>query len=360
MREIAKQVEAWLERGVPTALATLVHVQNSAPRLPGAHCAVTRDGDLAGAISAGCVESDLFERAQAVLADGVTRIASYTVADADAMRIGLTCGGQIDVLIEPLASHRGAWAAVLAAVAHNRPLATAVVVTPGEMLGRRMFLLDSVIGSIDASLDAEIAAAMRGQLAVGGSGNVELTRDGESVRVFVEAVAPPPHLVVVGATQTAIPLCRMAKELDFRVTVVDPRAVYASDERMAGADAVIREWPDQAFPRIDVDDNCYIAILTHDAKFDLPSLRAVLRSPVRYIGALGSRRTHAKRVEALRAEGYTEEEIARIHSPIGLDLGGRAPAEIALSIMAEITAVRFERDPRAQTGVGGQGSGARG
>jgi xanthine dehydrogenase accessory factor len=357
MREIAKQVGVWLERGAATALATLVHVQNSAPRLPGAHCAVTGDGELAGAISAGCVESDLFERAQAVLADGVTRIASYTVADADAMRIGLTCGGAIDVLIEPIDKHRAAWAAVLAAVAHNRPVGLAAVVTPGDMLGRRMFLVGDATGSIDAALDAEIAAAMRDQLVAGGSRNLEFDRGGAAVRVFIEAIAPPPHLIVVGATQTALPLCRMAKELDFRVTVVDPRAVYASEERLGGADAVIREWPDQAFARLDLDDNCYLAILTHDAKFDLPSLRAVLRSPVRYIGALGSRRTHAKRVEALRAEGYGDAEIARIHSPIGMDLGGRAPAEIALSILAEITAVRFGRDPRARTEVGAPGAG---
>lgn len=343
MREIAAQVQAWLERGAATALATLVHVQNSAPRLPGAHCAVTLDRDLAGAISAGCVESDLFERAQAVLGDGLTRLASYSVADADAMRIGLTCGGTIEVLIEPIEKHRVAWAAVLAAVRHDQPVALAAVVTRGELLGQRIFLVGEPTGSIDAALDEEIVAAMREQLVAGGSRNLELDRDGIPLRVFIEAIAPPPHLIVVGATQTALPLCRMARELDFRVTVVDPRAVYASEERLAGADAVIREWPEQAFGRLTIDDNCYVAILTHDAKFDLPALRAVMRTEVRYIGALGSRRTHAKRVDALRAEGYSDEEVSRIHSPIGLDLGGRAPAEIALSILAEITAVRFGR-----------------
>ncbi len=358
MREIADAVRNWLERGESVALATLVHVQRSAPRLPGAHYAVTRSGELVGAISAGCVESDLFERAQAVLRDGAPRLASYDVADADAMRIGLTCGGEIKVVLESMGAHAAGWAAVLAAVQRNRSAAMAVAVSPGDMLGRRIFLAGSVAGSIEPRFDAEIVDAMRQQLIAGGSCNLVYDRGGEPLRVFVDVVSPPPRLIVVGATQTAIPLCRMAKELDFHVTVVDPRAVYASEERLAGADVVIRDWPEAAFARLEMDDTCYVVTLSHDAKFDLPTLRAVLRSPVSYIGALGSRRTHASRLEVLRAEGFGDAELDRIHSPVGLDLGGRAPAEIALSILAEVTAVRFGRDPRAQSSGAGQAKGA--
>ncbi len=352
MREIVTDLRVWLEKGERVALGTLVHVQKSAPRLPGAHCAVSESGALSGALSAGCVESDLIEWSRAVIADAPTKLLSYDVADADAMRIGLTCGGAIEVLIEPLAAHAPAWAKVLAEVRHDEAVGLAVVVSPPSMLGRRLFLVGEPVGSIDPALDAQIVQAMREQLDAGGSRNIELAHDGEVVRVFVEAIAPPPRLIVVGATQTALPLCRMAKELGFHVTVVDPRAVFSSEERMESADAVVREWPTEAFSKLPLDANTYVATLTHDVKFDLPTLRAVLRTEVRYIGALGSRRTHAKRLEALREEGFSDEELARIHSPIGLDLGGRSPAEIALSILAEVTAMRFGRLTSPATGEG--------
>jgi xanthine dehydrogenase accessory factor len=360
MREIALQLRDWLERGEQVALGTLVHVQKSAPRLPGAHCAVTASGEIAGAISAGCVESDLFEWSQSVLATGEPKLVSYDVSDSDAMRIGLTCGGAIEVLLEPLAAHSVAWSAVLADVAHDKAAASAVAIAPPPLLGRRLFLVGEATGSIEPSIDAQIEAALREQIAAGGgSRNLELPLGDQTARIFVEAIAPPPRLVVVGATQTALPLCRMAKELDFHVTVVDPREVYSSRERLAEADVVVREWPDAAFARVPLDA-AYVVTLTHDEKFDLPSLRAALRSTARYIGALGSRRTHAKRVEALRAEGFGDADIARIHAPVGLDLGGRAPAEIALAVLAEIVAVRFGRDPRGGTGAKGEGRGAGG
>ncbi len=357
MREIVSELRAWIENGERVALGTLVHVQKSAPRLPGAHCAVSDSNALAGAISAGCVESDLIEWSRDVIERDRPKLVAYDIADADAMRVGLTCGGAIEVLLEPLGAHAVAWSKVLAAVARDLPVAMAVVVSPQELLGRRMFTVGESIGSIDAALDAAVEDAMRDQLAVGGSRNLELDRDGETVRVFVEAIAPPPRLIVVGATQTAIPLCRMAKELDFHVTVVDPREVYSTDERLADADVVVRKWPEQAFAGLVLDRNTYVATLTHDAKFDLPTLRVALRSEARYIGALGSRRTHAKRVEALREEGFSLAELGRIHSPIGLDLGGRAPAEIALSILAEVTAVRFGR---SAAGAEVQGAGVPG
>ncbi len=345
MRDIVSEVRAWLERGERVALGTLVHVQKSAPRLPGAHCAVSQSDEMAGAISAGCVESDLIEWSRAVLATDEVKLVAYDIADADAMRVGLTCGGAIEVLLEPLAEHAVAWSKVLSSVERDLPVGLAVAVSPDRLLGRRVFLAGQASGSIDPRLDGAIEEALREQLAAGGSRNLELDCDGETVRVFLEAIAPSPRLVVVGATQTAIPLCRMAKELSYHVTVVDPREVYSTDERMADADAVVRLWPAEAFERIALDDNTYLVTLTHDVKFDLPTLRVALGSDVRYIGALGSRRTHAKRVEALQEEGFGADQIARIHSPVGLDLGGRAPAEIALSILSEVTAVRFGRSP---------------
>jgi len=294
---------------------------------------------MSGAISAGCVESDLIEWARSILASGGVRLASYDVADADAMRIGLTCGGAIDVLLEAFSAER--WAPLLGAIEAGRPVATAVAVAPDALRGRRIFLDPEIRGSIDADIDGEIASALRAQLASGGSCNLELPWRGDRARVFAEPIVPAPRLIVVGATQTAIPLCRLAKDLGFHVTVVDPREVYASAERMKDADVVAREWPSAFFDRVDLDDNTYVVTLTHDEKFDLPTLEAALRSDARYVGALGSRRTHAARVDKLKQRGIGEELLAKVHSPVGLDLGGRAPAEIALSIMAEIVAERY-------------------
>ncbi len=341
MREIAADVLMGLRRGESVALATLVHVQRSAPRLPGAHCAVFESGALSGAISAGCVESDLIEWSRAVMTEGAARLVSYDMADAEAMRIGLTCGGAIDVLVERVDAGDENWVQALSEIADGRAVGTAVAVAPDALLGRRLFVSEGVLGSIDPSLDDDVVGAVGEQLVAGGSRNLEVESSGRTARIFIEAVAPPPRLIIVGATQTALPLIRLAKDLGYHVTVVDPRDVYASEERLALADAVLRQWPEAAFASLLPDENTYVVTLTHDVKFDLPALRAVLRSPARYIGALGSRRTHAKRVEALRREGFSAADLARIHAPIGLDLGGRAPAEIALSIMAEITALRF-------------------
>ena len=341
MREIAADVLAELRRGEAVALATLVHVQRSAPRLPGAHCAVFRSGALSGAISAGCVESDLIEWSRSVLSQGTVRLVSYDVADAEAMRIGLTCGGAIDVLVERVNAGDAKWMKSLDEVVDGRAVGMAVAIAPDELLGRRLFVGGVVRGSIDPSIDDVVVSVLGKQLMEGGSRNLDVEWNGVPARIFIEGVAPPPRLVIVGATQTALPLIRLAKDLDFHVCVIDPREVYADEERVRLADQVVRQWPVQALAAIDINQDTYVVTLTHDAKFDLPTLRAVLRSPARYIGALGSRRTHARRVEALRDEGFTERELARIHAPVGLDLGGRAPAEIALSIMAEVTAVRF-------------------
>ena len=296
---------------------------------------------LSGAISAGCVESDLIEWAHSVLADGAAKLVTYDVADADAMRIGLTCGGRIDVLIENVGEYLDEWTTVFEAVANDRAVALAVALSPDEMRGRRIFLVDEAFGTIDPAVDGQVVDAMRRQAIAGGSANIEIAGGREPVRAFVEAIAPPPRLIVVGATQIALPLCRMARELDFHVTVIDPRDVYASAERLSDANIVVREWPDRALQSIELGSDTYVVTLTHDEKFDLPTLRHVLRSKARYVGALGSRRTHETRLAALREDGFSEEELARIHSPVGLDLGGRAPAEIALSILAEVTAVRF-------------------
>ena len=293
---------------------------------------------MAGAISAGCVESDLVEWSRSVLAQGGAKLLSYDVADADAMEIGLTCGGAIDVLVESVDGD--VWRPWLEAGSRRQVGGHRGGGEPGREPGRAPVFDGEVRGGIDTAVDAAVVEAMRERLAAGGSSHLVLPANGE-LRVFVDTVVPRARLVIVGATQTALPLVRMASELDFEVIVVDPREVYASDERMGEADQVVREWPEVYFSRFVPDDNTYVVTLTHDEKFDVPALAASLRSPARYVGALGSRRTHAKRVERLRELGLTDEDLARVHAPVGLDLGGRAPAEIALAILAEVVAEKY-------------------
>ena len=227
------------------------------------------------------------------------------------------------------------------ALAEERLVALATVVA-GPGTGEQVLVAPS--GPVAGALGSEPLAAAVGEAAAGPLAGFRSERrtfeiGGEPVEVFFEVHAPRPQLVIVGAVHAAIPLITFAATLGFRTFVVDPRTAFATPERFAHADRLIAEWPDRAFAEIALNEATYVALLSHDLKLDLPALRLTLRGPVRYIGALGSKKTHAKRVAALREEGFTDAEIARIHSPIGLDLGGRRPEEIAVSIIAEIVAV---------------------
>jgi xanthine dehydrogenase accessory factor len=206
---------------------------------------------------------------------------------------------------------------------------------------------DAVVGCIDPSLDREVAAEARRLLPEGGTRALTLAwRDGEAT-LYLEAFPPPLRLFIVGATHTAIPLCRIAKQLGFRVTVIDPRGAFATRERFPEADELVRAWPGEALDGVALDAYAYVVTLSHDPKFDLPTLAHVLRSEARYIGAMGSRGTHEGRKAQLREQGFSEAELARIRAPVGLDLGGRSPEEIALAIAAEMLAVRYGREGRA-------------
>jgi xanthine dehydrogenase accessory factor len=207
--------------------------------------------------------------------------------------------------------------------------------------------VDSVsCGSIARELDAEIAAVASRLLGGSSSLVIEPPWREETAEIFIEAFPAPSRLFIIGATHTAIPLCRIAKEVGFEVTVIDAREVFATEERFPEADSLVRDWPDEAFEKIELTPDCHIVALTHDPKFDLPALALALRSQAGYIGALGSRRTHARRREQLRELGFGEAELARIRTPVGLDIGGRTPEEVALSIVAEMVAQRRGRDGR--------------
>lgn len=343
MREILDEIEGWREAGEEIVLATLIAVRGSAPRRPGARLAVTRSGKMSGSISGGCVESDLIDKSMEVLRDWTPRLETYGISDEQGFEVGLSCGGSIDVLIEPLA-----WDETLDAISRalrsRRPVVLAVGCDP-VLRGRRIaiFVHDRSIGSVDQALDEAIEAEARRLLPSGGTKLLNLPLQGSDAKVFVEAFAPPSRLFIVGATHAAVALCRMAKLVGFHVTVVDPRSVYATRERLPEADEIRRAWPDQGLDENELDAYSYLVSLTHDAKFDQPTLLKALRSSARYIGAIGSRSTHTRRKEQLREQGFTDDDLARIHSPIGLDIGSRTPEEIAVSILAEILAVRSGR-----------------
>jgi len=345
LHEIVSQLDRWLADGESIATATLVEVRGSAPRQPGARFCATASGAVLGSVSAGCVESDVLECARRVMESGRAELATYGISDELGFQVGLSCGGSIDVVVAPFEADE-AWRAVAAAVEARRPVVLAQAASPAELCGRQLAVLERgrVAGSIEPELDAAICAAALPRLESGESAMLELERaGGDPARIFLEAVAPPRRLFVIGGNQTAIPLCRMARALGYRVILVDPRTAFATAERFADAHELVHAWPDAVLREAGLDAYSYVVVLTHDLKFDVPAIVEALRAGVPYVGALGSRRTHAKRIAKLREAGLDDADLAKIHAPIGLDLGGRSPEEIALSILAEVQAVRYGR-----------------
>ena len=347
MREILADLDRWQADREEVAIATLLEVRGSAPRLPGARLAVTRSRGMAGSVSGGCVENDVFERAMAVLDSGRAAVASYGITDESAFAVGLACGGSIDVLIERF-SPTPEWQALRQSIDADEAVAWAVGIEPAPLLGRHLAILNDgrTLGSLDPGLDAGVATAARRLLLEGGARVVPLPFCGAESRVFVEAFPPPLRLFIIGATHTAGALCRVARQLGFRVTVVDARGIYATPERFPEADELICARPEEVLEAAHLDARSYVVTLTHDPKFDLPVLACALRSEALYVGAMGSRKTRERRKSELRELGLGEAELGRLYSPIGLDLGARTPEEIAIAIAAELLAVRSGREAR--------------
>ena len=342
MEDILPSLREWQAAGEEIALATVVQVQRSAPRPPGARLVVTRSGRMAGSVSGGCVEADVVERAMRALDSGRPELANYGIADELGFQVGLSCGGSIDVLVEPYAPVLE-WDTLCQALAEERPAAYAIGLAPDSLLGRKLALLppDESVGSIAPELDELLAMAAGEMLPTGGTRLLTLPWQGDEARVFLEVFAPSPRLAIVGATHTAISLSRLGSEVGFQVTVVDARSALATEERFPHVHRLIRAWPEEAFAETGLTGNSYVVVLTHDPKFDIPALACALRSDARYIGAQGSRVTQAARRKELLLQGFSEADLARIRAPIGLDLGSRTPAELAVSILAELVAVRY-------------------
>ncbi|WP_328779617.1 XdhC family protein [Streptomyces canus] len=353
MLDIAEELHRWVEQGRDFAVATVVAVGGSAPRRPGAALAVDADGTAIGSVSGGCVEGAVYALCQQALEDGESVLERFGYSDEDAFAVGLTCGGVIDILVTPVRVGdpvRAVVAAALEAAARGRAAALARIVSgPRELVGRALVVRPedlSGYGGFGAhpELDRTIAAEAGAFLEAGRTGTLEIgeqgSRCGAPLTVLVESSVPPPRMIVFGAIDFASALVRIGTFLGYRVTVCDARPVFATEARFPEADEIVVEWPHRYLERTEVDARTVLCVLTHDAKFDVPLLQRALRLPVAYVGAMGSRRTHLDRNERLREVGVTELELARLRSPIGLDLGARTPEETALSIASEIVASR--------------------
>jgi len=355
LREVLPQLLAWWESGATVGMATVVGTSESAPSLPGATMLVGPDGTAVGSVSGGCVESDVYALAQEVIAGRGPVRQRYGVPDADSAAVGLPCGGILDVFVQPVSRELcPELGLVFQDVAAGRPVAVASVVAhpDPDRLGRFLVVragraatgslgsenTDTVVGQDVARL---LAAGTTQLLSYGPNGE----RGADELQVFAACYPPPPRLLVCGSTEVAVALARVGGFLGYRVTVCDARPVFTTAARFPAVDEVVVDWPhrylagEAAAHRI--DSRTVLCVLTHDEKFDLPLLEVALRLPeLGYVGLIGSRRTGAERLQQLRERGVTETELARLSSPTGLDLGGRTPAETALSIAAEIVCLR--------------------
>jgi len=345
VRDIADGLRGLLDTGEPFAVATVIGARGSSPRPPGAAMAVSADGEALGSISGGCVEGAVYDTAERVLGGEGAVVETYGYSDDDAFAVGLTCGGTLEVLVAP--ADRELLQAWAEKVAIDEPVALATVVSGPAPLGAQLLVgADSALGSLGAEgLDVAVTADARGMLAAGQTGDRHYGPRGQrridDVTVFVQSFTPPPRMLVFGATDFAAAVSRMGVYLGYRVTVCDARPVFATTRRFPEAHEVVCDWPHRYLGSTEVDARTVMCVLTHDPKFDVPLLEVALRRPAAYIGAMGSRRTHDDRLRRLREAGVTEDEIARLHSPIGLDLGARTAEETAVSIAAEIIQNRW-------------------
>jgi xanthine dehydrogenase accessory factor len=357
MREVLPELLAWWEAGEAVGMGTVVATFSSSPRPPGAAMLVGPDGAAVGSVSGGCVEGAVYELGESVVESRAPVLQRYGVSDEDAFVVGLTCGGILDVFVERV--DRDTWpdlGELAAETGAGHPVAVATVVAhpDGALVGRHALVRPGERPSTGSLGSERIDAAVRddalGLLAVGRSGTLEYGPDGErrgeGMRVFVSAFAPKPRMLVFGAIDFAAAVARVGSFLGYHETVCDARPVFATRTRFPDADEVVVDWPHRFLSgEVEagrIDERTVLCVLTHDPKFDVPLLEVALRLPeVAYVGAMGSRRTHEDRLARLREAGVDEKEIARLSSPIGLDLGARTPEETAISIAAEIVAGRW-------------------
>ena len=359
MKEIIDDLDRWLALDVPIAVARVIDLEGSGPRLPGAAMAVTADSEVTGSVSGGCVEGAVVVEALEIIEESDHRLVTFGYSDDEAFAVGLTCGGTIHLFLERLD-----WVEIYTRLAADLradvPVALATVVE-GPNTGAKLLLRpDEVIGSLgDPDLDRVVERDARGELAAGQSGMRHYGEHGEAreeaVSVFVESFAAPPQMLIFGAVDFTAALARVAKVLGYRVTVCDAREVFATPQRFPMADEVVVDWPNRLLDEVGsgLGPRDAVCVLTHDAKFDVPAILSAVETDVGYIGVMGSRRTHDDRTRRLVEAGLDDVTLGRLRSPLGLDIGARTPEETAISIVSEIIARRTGRDAQALTDATG-------
>lgn len=355
---LLQQAATWQAAGRKVAVATVVKTWGSSPRPPGSMLVVNEDSEFVGSVSGGCIEGAVVSAALSSMQDGQARLLSFGVTHDMAWEVGLACGGQVEVFVRALFSaglDGERYSALRSALAERRPVALLTAIPDGE---QRLLTLDesavraSLAQPESPALRSLLAQALRSEQASEVSAEAMASdvaasappqAKGEtSRRFFLQPFCPPPRLIIVGAVHIAQPLSQMAVLSGLSVIVIDPRTAFASEARFPGVD-LRTEWPAQALASVGVDTRTAVVTLTHDPKLDDPALEAALHSQAFYVGSLGSGKTHAARCSRLRNKGFSDDQIARIHGPVGLKIGARSPAEIAVSILAElIAALRSE------------------
>lgn len=335
MREVLSDVERWRARGERVALATVIATRKSAPRPVGSKLAVSESGEMAGSVSGGCVENEVFGHACEVLGGARPQILTYGISDDLALTVGLPCGGEIDVFVD---APDEALLERLRRVIESDERAILFSVVEGEGLGSELLVTEDGEGVGDGPEEAverfdEVLRAGRNRL-------LELS-DGR--KVFAEVYGPPPRLLVIGAVDTAEALCAAARLIGWRTIVADARAKFATADRLPSADEVLVAWPEDAIAQVQPDHQTAVVVLTHDDKFDVPAIKGALETEAFYVGALGSRRNQERRRERLLEAGVDEDELERVAGPCGLDIGADTPTETAISILGEIMATRAGR-----------------
>lgn len=338
VKEILDTLERWTGEGLRVATATVVKTERSAPRDPGAMLAVSEKGEVAGSVTGGCVEPAVYEEAREVLAGGAPRLRTYGIADDEAFEVGLPCGGTVHIFVDLI--ERDLILPLEAAIRDEKPVALEVKIS-GDGVGAKR-----LVGSADDGPAAEL-------LSRGETGIVD-TDEGE---LFVNSFAPRPEMYVFGAVDHAAAVAQVGRFLGYRVTICDARARFATKERFPGVDELVVEWPDRFLSQAPVDERTVICVLTHDHKFDVPLLKVALETNAGYIGAMGSRRTNEARTEQLKAEGVTDEQLARVKAPIGLDIGSRTPEEVAIAVAAEVVGTFRKTRKKEAVGTAGAATG---
>ena len=318
--QIIEQALRWMDEGKGAALATVIETWGSAPRPTGSQLAISSEAELMGSVSGGCVESAVAAEALEALEDGACRVLEFGVSDEEAFAVGLACGGEIRVMVEPIGVGRGPAREMIDDIAAARAAREAVVYAANPTTWERRTIRP---GADDPLTEA--AARVR-----------RTDKSGFEGDWFLGAHNPPLRLAVVGAVHIAQPLMKMARLTGYDAILIDPREAFGSAARFPG-ETLSHDWPDEALAAFGLDERTAVVTLTHDPKLDDPAIMAALKTPIFYLGCLGSKKTHGKRVLRLRDAGYGEDDIARIHAPVGLDIGAKSPAEIAIAILAEMT-----------------------